>query len=217
MFAMNDAMNDAKNDQHHRPPASLSARALALIPQARILGLPGDPRLNAAQRNIFAKADELRRQLHPDELDQLSGNPHSAARLVGALQPQAEKLVARARSQLLQEQPELIQPGGGLYPPFRADACWRDLWQFLRCVLYGSASGIVDFTAPRGMEALALLYQELHVPMGAMVRGMELLKQNAMMICPEQQPHDNTAVACFDHLIGSLQDFRANQEQGHLT
>lgn len=199
------------------PQASLSARALALIPKARILGLPGDPRLSAAQRTIFAEADELRRQLLPDELDNLNGNPRSAARLVGILQPEAEALVARARSQLLEEQPELIQAGGGLYPPFRAAACWRDLWQFLRCVLYGAASGIVDFTSPRGVQAMELLYQELHVPLGAMVRGLELLKQHTMTICPIQQPTGDTVVACFDHLIGSLQGFRANQEQGNLT
>ena len=208
-------MNDSKPSP--RPAASLSARALALIPKARILGLPGDPRLSTAQRTIFAEADDLRRQLLPHELDHLSGNPHSAARLVGILQPEAEVLVARARSQLLAEQPELIQPGGGLYPPFRAAACWRDLWQFLRCVLYGAASGIVDFTSPRGVQAMELLYQELHVPLGAMVRGLELLKQHTMMIGPIRQPTGETVVACFDHLIGSLQGFRVNQEKEHLT
>lgn len=205
------------NDANPAPQASLSARALALIPKARILGLPGDPRLSAAQRTIFAEADELRRQLLPDELDHLSGNPRSAARLVGILQPEAEALVARARSQLLEEQPELIQAGGGLYPPFRAAACWRDLWQFLRCVLYGAASGIVDFTSPRGVQAMELLYQELHVPLGAMVRGLELLKQHTMTICPIHQSTGDTVVACFDHLIDSLQGFQANRQQGHPT
>ena len=205
------------NDANSAPQASLSARALALIPKARILGLPGDPRLSAAQRTIFAEADELRRQLLPDELDNLSGNPRSAARLVGILQPEAEALVARARSQLLEEQPELIQAGGGLYPPFRAAACWRDLWQFLRCVLYGAASGIVDFTSPRGIQAMELLYQELHVPLGAMVRGLELLKQHTMTICPIHQPTGDTVVACFDHLIGSLRGFLANRQQGNPT
>ena len=203
------------NDSNPRPEASLSARALALIPKARILGLPGDPRLSSAQRNIFANADELRRQLHPDELDHLRGNPHSAAGLVGDLQPHAETLVAQARSQLLEEHPELVRPGGGLYPPFRAAACWRDLWQFLRCVLYGAASGIVDFTAPRGVQALELLYWELQVPLDAMVRGLELLKHNTMTVCSRQQPPADTLVACFDHLIVNLQGFQANQEQGN--
>ena len=200
------------NDSTSRPQASLSTRALALIPKARILGLPGDPRLSAAQRAIFAEADDLRRHLLPEELDHLSGNTRSAARLVGLLQPEAEALVARARSQLLEEWPDLIQPGGGLYPPFRAAACWRDLWQFLRCVLYGAASGIIDFTAPRGVQALESLYQELDVPLGAMVRGLELLKHHTMTVCHTQQPTGDTVVACFDHLIGSLQGFRVNQE-----
>ncbi len=204
------------NDSNIRPQASLSARALTLIPKARILGLPGDPRLSFEQRNIFADADELRRQLHAHELDLLRGNPQSAASLVGALQPHAETLVARARSQLLEEQPELIQPGGGLYPPFRAAACWRDLWQFLRCVLYGAASGIVDFTAPRGVKALEMLYQELQVPLGAMVRGLELLKQNTLTTCP-QQPSADMLMACFDHLIGNLRSFRAHPAEENLA
>ena len=173
--------------------------------------------MSAAQRNIFAEADERRRHLLPHELDHLRGNPHSTARLVGILQPEAEVLVARARSHLLEEQPQLIHPGGGLYPPFRAAACWRDLWQFLRCVLYGAAAGIVDFTSPRGVQALELLYQELHVPLGAMARGLELLKQHTITTGPIHQPTGETVVACFDHLIGSLRGFRATQEQEHLT
>ena len=205
------------NDANPAPQASLSARALVLIPKARILGLPGDPRLSASQRTIFAEADEQRRQLHPDELRHLSDNPGSAAGLVGILQPEAEALVARARNQLLEEKPELIQSGGGLYPPFRAAACWRDLWQFLRCVLYGAASGIVDFTSPRGVQAMELLYQELHVPLGAMVRGLELLKQHTIALCPIQQPTGETVVACFDHLISRLRGFQTNQRQGHPT
>ena len=205
------------NNANPAPQASLSARALALIPKARILGLPGDPRLSSAQRTIFAEADEQRRQLLPSELDQLRGNPRSAARLVATLQPEAEVLVARARSQLLDEKPELIQPGGGLYPPFRAAACWRDLWQFLRCVLYGAASGIVDFTSPRGVQAMELLYQELHVPLGAMVRGLELLKLHTITLCPSDQPMGDTVEDCFDHLIGSLRGFQANQQQDQPT
>ena len=205
------------NNANPAPQASLSARALALIPKARILGLPGDPRLSTAQRTIFAEADEQRRQLRPDELHHLSDNPRSAARLVGILQPEAEALVARARGQLLEEKPELIQPGGGLYPPFRAAACWRDLWQFFRCVLYGAASGIVDFTSPRGVQAMELLYQELHVPLGAMVRGLELLKQHTMALCLIGQPTGDTVAACFDHIIGSLRGFKANQQQGRPT
>ena len=203
------------NNANRVPQASLSAQALALIPKARILGLPGDPRLSAPQRTLFAEADEQRRQLRSDELRHLSDNPRSAARLVDILQPEAEALVARARGQLLEEKPELIQPGGGLYPPFRAAACWRDLWQFLRCVLYGAASGIVDFTSPRGVQAMELLYQELHVPLGAMVRGLELLKQHTMALCPIHQPMGDTVAACFDHLIASLQGFQASQQQGH--
>ncbi|TGG92583.1 MAG: phycobilisome polypeptide [Aphanocapsa feldmannii 277cV] len=184
----------------------LSVKALQLISKARILGLPGDPRLPRQARELFAEADEQRRQLGNEELLSLVNLPGSQAPLMGLLQSCADDLVAAARSQLLLEQPQLVERGGALYPGFRAEACWRDLWHFLRCVLYAGACGLSDFTAPRGLEAMAELYLELSVPLDAMVRALVLLKQNTLAAAGAQGI--DVLDQAFDHLIGALAAFR---------
>ena len=195
----------------NRHQATLSSRALNLIPKANLLGLPGDPRLSAEHRSIFADANEQRRHLRANELYKFSGLDGNEADAVGRLQPKAKLLVDHARRQLLTRQPGLVESGGALYPPYRAEACWRDLWQFQRCIFYGSACGIEDFTSPRGVKAMRLLYKELRVPLKAMVQGLLLLRNETLAAC-EWQSHP-ALQGSFSHLIDILSSFSPSEGQ----
>ncbi|MEM9816615.1 MAG: phycobilisome protein, partial [Cyanobacteria bacterium P01_D01_bin.6] len=86
----------------------------------------------------------------------------------------------------------------------RADACWRDFWHFLRCITYGIAGRRTDYTSPDGLHHMQVLYQELQVPLDAMVVGLEGIKQASLKrlgtTSVELAPY-------FDHLIIQLKQF----------
>ena len=125
--------------------------------------------------------------------------------VVQQLRDRATEIVDEARTQLLTTFPSITQPGGGLYPADRAEACWRDFWHFLRCITYGIAGQRTDYTSPEGLHYMNLLYQELQVPLEAMVVGLEGIKAASLKrVEPEQRA---TLAPYFDHLIEQLKQF----------
>jgi hypothetical protein len=133
--------------------------------------------------------------------------PKSVALMAIAQQfrDQAADIVDEAREQVLETFPELTQPGGGLYPAARAEACWRDFWHFLRCISYGIAGNHPDYLSQVGLHHMEQLYQELRVPLKAMTLGLEGVKAASLRrVAPEMQA---TITPYFDHLISYLQYF----------
>ncbi|MEO1147977.1 MAG: phycobilisome protein, partial [Cyanobacteria bacterium J06638_22] len=122
------------------------------------------------------------------------------------LRDRVSDIVDEARSQVLEAFPTITQPGGGLYPAERASACWRDFWHFLRCITYGIVGQHTDYTSPEGLHYMQLLYQELQVPLDAMVVGLEGVKAASLKrISADQQ---DQLAPYFDHLIQQLNQFR---------
>ena len=96
-----------------------------------------------------------------------------------------------------------MQPGGALYPAERAEACWRDCWQFFRVIIYAYVCARPDFTNPEGMAALRQLYQQMNVP----VLGLNIaLKQLQGLTVAEFGDTDTQATlsATFEHLRSEL-------------
>ena len=121
------------------------------------------------------------------------------------LRDQAAEIVDEARVQLLQQFPGILEPGGRLYPPMRADACWRDFWHFLRCVTYGIAGGRRDYISQLGMHYMEALYGELQVPIAVMSQGLKELKTASLNRLSESE---QVAIGpYFDHLILHLDHF----------
>jgi hypothetical protein len=63
----------------------------------------------------------------------------------------------------------------------------------------------VDYTSAEGLHHLQLLYQELQVPLDAMVVGLEGIKQASLKRLDSPPPELETY---FDHLITQLKQFR---------
>ncbi|MEH1814267.1 MAG: phycobilisome protein [Nostoc sp.] len=157
---------------------------------------------------IFQAADDAFRYLSDEDLLQIKTLSPDNSELIPVaqlLRDRAAEIVDEAREKVLATYPEIIQPGGGLYPPERAQACWRDFWHFLRCITYGIAGGHTEYTNPTGLHYMNLLYQELQVPLDAMILGLKSIKAASLKRC---QGDRQQIAPYFDHLISQLATFQ---------
>lgn len=161
-----------------------------------------------ALQTLLFQADREGRYLDDLELlrlRQLRNDPELIESLK-TLRDEAEDIVNTARQVLLTTFPNITEPGGGLYPPSRASACWRDLWHFLRCMTYGIALGHLTYTNSHGLDRLRQLYQKLKVPLDAMVVGLEAVRDQSLVRLTPQQAAQQRPY--FNHLIDQMRSFQ---------
>lgn len=187
----------------------ISERAKQLIPKARIVSFATWKGCHSESTiQIFQQADEQGRYLNDEDLGQiktLSPETSAAVEIAKLLREKAPLIVEQARAQVLANYPNITEPGGELYPPVRAEACWRDFWHFLRCITYGIAGNSPEFTSQTGLENMRLLYEELRVPLPAMICGLENLKIYSLQLFNHQE--QELIAPYFDHLINQLKQF----------
>ena len=153
-------------------------RELAL--QSKVCGLSQDLSLPENLRDLIDNADQNKRLLNDNEISLCCNWSGLATAPLIALQSKVPELVDQARADLLKEQPELVQPGGKLFPADRAEACWRDCFHFLRVSIYGAALRRTAITDPNGMHSLAELYALLDVPVPALLLALERLREHSV-------------------------------------
>ncbi|MBW4588856.1 phycobilisome protein [Aetokthonos hydrillicola Thurmond2011] len=186
----------------------LSETVKELIPKARIVSFAEYPK---ATIPIFQAADDAFRYLTDEELQEieaLSPNTSEFIPVAKFLGDHVAEIVEEARLKILETYPDIINPGGGLFPPERAGACWRDLWHFLRCITYGIAGHCDKYTSSTGLYYMNLLYQELQVPLDAMILGLETMKTASLKQWNSSSQREYLA-PYFDHLITQLANFQA--------
>ena len=194
-------------------PPQLSEKVRELIKKSRIVSFETWHEVYPAEViHCFQAADDQSRYLTDEDLEQIStlGTSHdTSVKTVRLLRDQVSDIIDEARASVLKTFPDITEPGGGLYPAERAKACWRDFWHFLRCITYGIAGQRPDYTSPDGLYHMQLLYQELRVPLDAMVVGLEGIKQASL-----QRLEDDTSALepYFDHLITQLKQFGSTGE-----
>ena len=174
-----------------------------LVQTAQVQGLSLNQDLPQATRSILERADQAQRQLSSDELTticQVSGIDGS---LADNLIQRSDQLVNQARAHLIETQPHLVQQGGALHPEDRAEACWRDCWNFLRVITYAVACNQSCFTNPSGMAALRELYRRMNVPIEGMNIALGQLKEKALE--GVSRSNDRQLINdCFQHLRDQL-------------
>jgi len=171
----------------------------ALVRSAQVQGLSNDGCVPHHVRQILDAADQTRRHLTGEELLSICASSGQDPSLPQRLQTQADDLVHQARRHLLEQQPHLVQPGGALFPSERAEACWRDCWNFLRVITYAVACKRSDFTNPGGMAALRELYRVMNVPTEGLNIALHQLKVLALQ--GMNQEADRALISdCFQHL-----------------
>ena len=174
-----------------------------LVQAAQVQGLSINQDLPQTTRSILERADQDQRQLTTAELAticQVSGIDQS---LPDSLIQRSDQLVNQARAHLIATQPHLVQPGGALHPEDRAEACWRDCWNFLRVITYAVACNQSCFTNPFGMAALRELYRRMNVPIEGMNIALGQLKELALE--GVSRSNDRQLISgCFLHLQNEL-------------
>ncbi len=187
----------------------LSLKVKELIVKARIVSFDSwqgsfSPEIIAR----FQKADDEKYYLTDEDCDailQEKSELENNGAIAKLLRDNATDIVSKARANVLTEFPDITEEGGELYPAFRAEACWRDFWQFLRCVTYGIAANRTDYTSESGLGFMEELYRELQVPLSAMVCGVKGLKQYSLDYISAESDVD--IAPFFDHLIAGLASF----------
>lgn len=185
----------------------LSDKAKELIKKSRIVSLDWQDYPESVVA-IFQQADNEGRYLTDHNIEQIRENlPNLAPGLDWGkvLRDNVNEIITNARAVVLDANPGITEPGGGLYPPMRAEACWRDFWHFLRCISYGVSGQRQDYLSDRGLNYMEQLYQELQVPLGAMVLGLEQLKVFSLRYFDSEQ-QENLA-PYFDRLVESMSQF----------
>ena len=174
-----------------------------LVQTAQVQGLSLNQDLPQATRSILKRADQARRQLSSDELTTICQVSGIDVSLADNLIQRSDQLVNQARAHLIATQPHLVQPGGALHPEDRAEACWRDCWNFLRVITYAVACNQSCFTNPSGMAALRELYRRMNVPIEGMNIALGQLKEKALE--GVSRSNDRQLINdCFQHLRDQL-------------
>ncbi len=174
-----------------------------LVQTAQVQGLSLKQDLPQATRSIVERADQAQRQLSSDELTTICQVSGIDVSLADNLIQRSDQLVNQARAHLIATQPHLVQPGGALHPEDRAEACWRDCWNFLRVITYAVACNQSCFTNPSGMAALRELYRRMNVPIEGMNIALGQLKEKALE--GVSRSNDRQLINdCFQHLRDQL-------------
>ena len=174
-----------------------------LVQTAQVQGLSLNQDLPQATRSIVERADQAQRQLSSDELTTICQVSGIDVSLADNLIQRSDQLVNQARAHLIATQPHLVQPGGALHPEDRAEACWRDCWNFLRVITYAVACNQSCFTNPSGMAALRELYRRMNVPIEGMNIALGKLKEKALE--GVSRSNDRQLIDdCFQHLRDQL-------------
>lgn len=187
----------------------LSEKAQELIKKSRIVSFKSwDQKYSSDLIAIFQQADDEGLYLSDQNIEQIAKiAPHLTNSLeqTRLLRDNVTEIIDYARAEVLKAFPQITEPGGGLYPAPRAEACWRDFWHFLRCISYGIAGETDEFTSQEGLGYMEQLYQEMQVPLDAMILGLTKLKEQSLAkFCLFK---NGQCAVYFDHLIGQLEKF----------
>ena len=189
----------------------LSEKVRELIKKARIVSFASWQDTHPAEAiQRFQVADDEGRYLTDEDFQYILAHAPETSGFIPVakiLRDQVSDIVDEARAGVLTTFPNITEPGGGLYPPERAGACWRDFWHFLRCITYGIAGQHTDYTSTEGLHHMQLLYQELQVPLDAMVVGLEGIKTASLTRLKEPEQKERLA-PYFEHLIEQLKQFK---------
>ncbi|MGK7902907.1 MAG: allophycocyanin subunit beta [Hormoscilla sp.] len=133
-----------------------------------------------AVTSLISTYDVTGRYLDRDAIDRLKAYFNSGLARVqtaAVINGNAANIVKQAASQLYEEVPELLRPGGNSYTTRRYAACLRDMDYYLRYASYALVAGDPGVLDERVLFGLRETYNSLGVPIGPTVRGIQIMKE----------------------------------------
>ncbi|MBD2177919.1 allophycocyanin subunit beta [Pseudanabaena sp. FACHB-1998] len=156
--------------------------------------------------SLISTYDATGKYFDRDALDTLKSYFATGSARLGAsaaITANAASLVRKAGSQLFEEVPDLIRPGGNAYTTRRFAACLRDLDYYLRYASYALVAGNNDVLDERVLQGLRDTYSSLGVPIGPTVQGIQILKQLVFDLVGESA---DWLAAPFDYMTRELSE-----------
>lgn len=132
-----------------------------------------------AVTTLIRNYDSTGRYLDQTAIDRLKSYfDTGAARIQAAtvISANVADLLKAAGSQLFEEIPELIRPGGNAYTTRRYAACLRDMDYYLRYGTYALVAGDANVLDERVLQGLRETYNSLGVPIAPTVIGIQIMK-----------------------------------------
>lgn len=161
-----------------------------------------------AVTSLIKNYDITGRYLDRDAIDQLKAYFQTGTARVQAatvINSNAAAIVKQAGSQLFDQIPELIRPGGNAYTTRRYAACLRDMDYYLRYATYALVAGDTDVLDERVLQGLRETYNSLSVPIGPTVVGIGIMKDIVQQQVAEAGISTGEYLSQpFDHLIRDL-------------
>nr|YP_009397610.1 allophycocyanin beta 18 subunit [Dipterosiphonia australica]ARW66796.1 allophycocyanin beta 18 subunit [Dipterosiphonia australica] len=118
----------------------------------------------------------------------------------------SSQIVKETANRLYEEQPELLRPGGNSYTTRRYATCLRDIDYYLRYASYSLIADNNDILNERLLDGLKETYLSLSVPLGPIIRTIEILKE---IISKEIENNDISTkiiIKPFEYISSSLSE-----------
>ncbi|QZZ19669.1 allophycocyanin subunit beta [Leptothermofonsia sichuanensis E412] len=119
----------------------------------------------------------------------------------------AAEIVKKAASQLFEEQPELLKPGGNAYTTRRHAMYLRDMGYFLRYCSYALVAGDNSVLDERLLAGLRDMFNSLGIPLGPTARSIQLMKNIVKEKLAAAGVEDTTFVdEPFDYVVREISE-----------
>lgn len=129
--------------------------------------------------NILSKYDLTGKYLDKSAMNEIEAYFKTGLdriKTIEFINSRASKIIKKASTQLYNEQPELLRPGGNSYTTRRYAACLRDLEYYLRYASYALMAGSNNILNERVLNGLKETYNSLGVPIAPTARSIQLLQ-----------------------------------------
>lgn len=163
-----------------------------------------------AVTTLIRNYDGTGRYLDRNAIDSLKSYFETGTARVAAaavINGNAASIVKQAGSQLFEDVPELIRPGGNAYTTRRYAACLRDMDYYLRYASYSLVAGDTNVLDERVLQGLRETYNSLGVPIGPTVRGIQIMKDIVKALVAEAGVTTTAFIdQPFDHMTRELSE-----------